>query len=96
MRDPSGDALYDRLGHALLDERAINTPAGTDDFDLWAGLIGADGAPEAMTTIGGNRDDRGLGLAVDGGRRFVVSGMAQPADTGQLIADGRVLFIEAP
>lgn len=33
MRDPSGDALYDRLGHALLDERAINMPAGTDDFE---------------------------------------------------------------
>ena len=30
IRDPSGDALYDRLGHALLDERATNT--GSADF----------------------------------------------------------------
>lgn len=30
IRDPSGDALYDRLGHALLDERASNNTTDAD------------------------------------------------------------------
>ncbi len=67
---------------------------GTDNFDLWAGILDGKGRPVAMGSLGGNRDDRGLGLAAAGEGNFVVSGMVQPPDQDQLIANGRILFIE--
>ncbi|MCP4329997.1 MAG: hypothetical protein GY791_16340 [Alphaproteobacteria bacterium] len=70
--------------------------AGTDNFDLWTLVLDADGKPLAATTTGGNRDDRGLGVVVTGAKGVVVSGMAQPADAKQLIANGRILFFELP
>ena len=44
--------------------------------------------------MGGNRDDRALGVAVASPDSLVVAGIAQPADTHELIANGRILFFD--
>jgi len=68
--------------------------AGTDDFDLWIVVVDGQGRPLVGGTMGGNRDDRALGVAVAGPDSLVVAGIAQPADTHELIANGRILFFD--
>jgi hypothetical protein len=109
--DPEGGRLWQRTvgGPAidrinavtLLDDGTIAaagtaTDGATGNVDLWVGLFADDGTPVASGTVGGDRDDRGLGIAAAGAGAFVVTGIAQPEDADGLVADGRILFYRVP
>jgi len=107
--DAAGDLQWDRTYGGKATERfsaidifdhgaiaAVGTSQkpGTDDFDLWIVLADGKGRPVTGGTMGGNRDDRALGVAVAGANAMVVAGIAQPADAKKLIANGRILFLD--
>jgi hypothetical protein len=84
----------DVFDHGAIVAVGTSQKPGTDDFDLWIVLADAGGKPVAGGTLGGNRDDRALGVAVAGDNAMVVAGIAQPADSKKLIANGRILFLD--
>jgi len=87
-------SAIDIFDHGAIAAVGTSQKLGTDDFDLWIVLADGKGRPVTGGTMGGNRDDRALGVAVAGANAMVVAGIAQPADAKKLIANGRILFLD--